>query len=220
MLISFEGIDGSGKTTQVKLLKSYLQHLGHTVLALREPGGVAVGETIRNILLKSQHQMHPTTELLLFAASRAELCATVILPALQQKTIVILDRFFDSTTAYQGFGRGIDLETITTINHIATFGLVPTLTFYLDLLPEDALMRKFSEKSLPLAFDQSELPLDRMERAGLEFYRRVRQGYHTLVQQEPERFVMLDALRPILDLHQEIVAYVQKKLLATSLRTP
>ncbi|MDW8465510.1 MAG: dTMP kinase [Chloroherpetonaceae bacterium] len=215
MLISFEGIDGSGKTTQVKLLKTYLHTAGLETLAVREPGGVPTAESIRQLLLKSQHEIHPTTELLLFAASRAELCQAVILPALQKDVIVILNRFYDSTVAYQGFGRGIDLDVIRTINRIAAFGLVPTLTFYLDILPEDALMRKFSEKSLPLAFDKKDLPLDRMESAGLDFYYRVREGYRTLVQQEPERFVMLDALRSVSDLHQEIVMHVQKKLAQT-----
>lgn len=212
MLISFEGIDGSGKSTQVKLLKTHLHARGIEALALREPGGVAMAENIRNLLLKSQSDIHPTAELLLFAASRAELCETLILPALQKGAIVILDRFYDSTTAYQGFGRGLDLNVIATVNRIAAFGLVPALTFYLDILPEDALLRKFSEKSLPLAFGKDDLPLDRMERSGLEFYQRVRAGYQTLARQEPERFVVLDALKPISELHKEIVSRLHKKL--------
>ncbi len=212
MLISFEGIDGSGKSTQVHLLKTYLHTRGIEALALREPGSVALAEKIRTLLLESKQDIHSTAELLLFAASRAELCETLILPALQKGTIVILDRFYDSTTAYQGFGRGLDLQMIATINRIASFGLVPALTFYLDILPEDALLRKFSEKSLPLAFGKDELPLDRMERSGLDFYHRVREGYLTLAHQEPERIVQLDALRPVSDLHREIVSHLQKKL--------
>lgn len=212
MLISFEGIDGSGKSTQVKLLENYLRSRGMKVLALREPGGVATAESIRTLLLKSQNEIHPTAELLLFAASRAELCEALILPALQKGTIIILDRFYDSTTAYQGFGRGLDLDMIATVNRIATFGLVPTLTFYLDILPEDALMRKFSEKSIPLAFSKDELPLDRMERSGLAFYHRVREGYQTLARQEPERFVVLNALKSISDLHKEVILHLNKKL--------
>jgi len=211
MLISFEGIDGSGKSTQVYLLKTYLHTRGIEALVLREPGGVALAEKIRALLLESKQDIHSTAELLLFAASRAELCETLILPALRKGTVVILDRFYDSTTAYQGFGRGLDLNVIATVNRIASFGLVPALTFYLDILPEDALLRKFSEKSLPLAFGKDELPLDRMERSGLDFYRRVREGYLTLARQEPERFVQLDALRPVSDLHREIVSHLQKK---------
>lgn len=211
MLISFEGIDGSGKSTQVHLLKTYLHTRGIEALVLREPGGVALAEKIRALLLESKQDIHSTAELLLFAASRAELCETLILPALRKGTVVILDRFYDSTTAYQGFGRGLDLNVIATVNRIASFGLVPALTFYLDILPEDALLRKFSEKSLPLAFGKDELPLDRMERSGLDFYRRVREGYLTLARQEPERFVQLDALRPVSDLHCEIVSHLQKK---------
>jgi len=172
MLISFEGIDGAGKSTQVMKLKRYLQERGREVLALREPGGTPVAEEIRELLLERRNDITPVGELLLFAASRAELVQQVIQPALENDSDVILDRFFDSTTAYQGYGRGLDLDMLAEINRIASCRLVPDVTFYLDLTPEDALMRKFSEKSLPLAFESEEL--DRMENSGLDFYRRVR----------------------------------------------
>ncbi len=191
MFITFEGIDGAGKSTQVKKLRKYLTEKGHEVLTLREPGGTVVAENIRDLLLTSKHDITPIGELLLFSASRAELVQNVILPAIESGITVIADRFYDSTTAYQGYGRGIDLQLLRQINSIATFGLEPDITFCLDISPEDALIRKFSEKSIPLAFDESEL--DRMESSGLAFYQRVREGYLKLAEDEKRRFVMLDA---------------------------
>lgn len=212
MLITFEGIDASGKSTQIRLLKQYLHTNGVEALALREPGGIPLSEQIRTLLLESQSEMGSITELLLFSASRAELVRTHIQPAIERHQLVILDRFYDSTTAYQGYGRGIDLNIIHTINQIASLGIEPHLTFYLDLLPEDALMRKFSEKSLPLSFGKNETPLDRMESSGLEFYRRVREGYKILVQQNPRRFVELDALQPINEIHKQITETLCQRL--------
>ncbi len=212
MLITFEGIDASGKSTQIRLLKQYLQANGVEVLALREPGGVPLSEEIRAILLESKSEIGSVTELLLFSASRAELVRVLVQPALERNQIVILDRFYDSTTAYQGYGRGINLETIHAVNQIASLGIVPTLTFYLDLLPEDAMMRKFSEKSLPLSFGKNETPLDRMESSGLEFYRRVREGYKTLVQEERHRFVEIDALQPVNEIHKQVIETLLQRL--------
>ena len=209
MLITFEGIDGAGKSTQVTKLKKHLQDLDHDVLTLREPGGTVVAEQIRELLLESKHDITPVGELLLFAASRAELVQKVILPALDNGSDVILDRFSDSTTAYQGYGRGLSLELLAEVNRIATFGLRPDITFYLDLTPEDALMRKFSEKSLPLAFDSEEL--DRMESSGLEFYRRVRAGYHAIGAEQPDRIVMLDALLTPDEIHRSIIRSIEKR---------
>ena len=204
MLITFEGIDGAGKSTQVMKLKQHLQELGREVMTLREPGGTPVAEEIRELLLESRNDITPVGELLLFAASRAELAQRVILPAIESEVDVILDRFFDSTTAYQGYGRGLDLDMLAEINRIASRGLVPDVTFYLDLTPEDALMRKFSEKSLPLAFESEEL--DRMENSGLDFYRRVRSGYHAIGAANPDRIVMIDALLSQAEIHRKIVA--------------
>ena len=190
MLITFEGIDGAGKSTQVKKLKKYLMEKGHDVITLREPGGTVVAEKIRALLLESKHDITPVGELLLFSASRAELVQNVILPELKRNKVVILDRFYDSTTAYQGYGRGLELQLLQQINAIASFGLQPDCTFFLDISPEDALIRKFSEKSLPLAFEESEL--DRMESSGLAFYQKVRKGYMKLLENN-ERFVLLNA---------------------------
>ena len=203
MFISFEGIDGAGKSTQVKMLKKHLAARGRDVLTLREPGGTVVAEKIRALLLESKHDITPIGELLLFSASRAELVQKVILPALKQDNVVIVDRFYDSTTAYQGYGRGLDLGMLREVNTVSTFGLKPDITFFLDISPEDALIRKFSEKSIPLAFEENEL--DRMESSGLEFYQRVREGYLRLAGEEGERFVMLDACNDAENIHGKIV---------------
>jgi len=135
MFITFEGIDGAGKSTQVMKLKRQLLEQGREVMTLREPGGTPVAEQVRELLLETRHDITPVGELLLFSASRAELVQKVILPALEQGTDVILDRFFDSTTAYQGYGRGLDLGILAEINRIASCGLMPDITFYLDLTP-------------------------------------------------------------------------------------
>jgi len=207
--ITFEGIDGAGKSTQIKLLENFLQNEGFEVMLLREPGGVAVAEQIRQILLENKTDLNSLSELLLFSASRAELVEAVILPALKQNKVVLLDRFYDSTTAYQGFGRGLSLESIRQINQIASFGVTPHLTFYLDLQPEDGLLRKIPNQSSPNASGDASAPLDRMERAGLDFFRRVRQGYKELVKNEPERFCEIDALASISEIHEQVISKIK-----------
>jgi len=207
MLITFEGIDGAGKSTQVVKLKRHLQEHGREVLTLREPGGTPVAEQIRELLLESHNDITSIAELLLFSASRAELMEKIIVPALEDGCDVILDRFFDSTTAYQGYGRGLNLDMLAEINKIASHGIRPDITFYLDLTPEDALLRKFSEKSLPLAFESEEL--DRMENSGLEFYQRVRAGYHAILEAEPQRIIMIDALLTPQEIHRKILSSLQ-----------
>jgi dTMP kinase len=207
MLITFEGIDGAGKSTQIKELVHYLTAQGIEVLTLREPGGTAVAEKIRQILLESSHEISSLGELLLFSASRAELVQEVIMPALASGKTVILDRFFDSTTAYQGYGRGIDMELLRSIIAVSTCGIRPDITFYLDLEPEEALKRKFSKTSIPLEFDSDEL--DRMERSGVEFYGKVRQGYLDIMQQNDERVVGINALDPVSVIHNKIIAVLK-----------
>jgi dTMP kinase len=214
MLITFEGIDASGKSTQIRLLKDYLVKRRDGVLVLREPGGLAFCETIRSILLDNKNDISDVTELLLFSASRAELVRRVIQPALAAGDVVIMDRFYDSTTAYQGFGRGLEPSTIATLNRLASGGLVPDVTFYLDISPEDAMMRKFSETSLPLSF--AEEPLDRMESSGIEFYKRVRAGYKSLIEAEPKRFVEISALKSVSEIHTEVVTYLRSKFVIES----
>jgi len=212
MLITFEGIDGAGKSTQIKKLVSYLADSGREVLTLREPGGTDVAEKIRLILLESRHEISPVGELLLFSASRAELIHEVIKPALAEHKIVILDRFFDSTPAYQGYGRGIDLELLRSIIAISTCGITPDITFYLDIKPEEALSRKFSAKSIPLAFDSSEL--DRMERSGLQFYQNVRQGYLNILKESNGRILCLNALEAPEEIHRRIIALLHERMQA------
>ncbi|ABB24170.1 dTMP kinase [Pelodictyon luteolum] len=209
MLITFEGIDGAGKSTQIQKLAAYLKQEGREVLTLREPGGTEVAEKIRHILLESRHDITPVGELLLFSASRAELVSEVVRPALAEGKTVILDRFFDSTTAYQGYGRGLDLNMLRTLIAISTGALTPDITFYLDILPEEALIRKFSEKSLPLAFENEEL--DRMERSGLEFYRNVRQGYLDIIEAEPGRFKSINARHGVQEIHAIIVKTLNER---------
>ena len=209
MLITFEGIDGAGKSTQIKKLLESLSAEGREVLALREPGGSEVAEKIRSILLESRHEITPIGELLLFSASRAEIVQEVIKPALATGKTVILDRFFDSTTAYQGYGRGINLELLQSIIAISTCGTVPDIPFYLDIEPEEAAARKFSQPSLPLAFESDEL--DRMERSGVAFYHKVRQGYLDIISRNKERFISIDALLPEMVIHRQIMAMLAKR---------
>jgi len=209
MLITFEGIDGAGKSTQITKLASHLANQDVDLLTLREPGGTPAAEKIRAILLENSHTISPIGELLLFSASRAELVQAVIQPALSSGKTVILDRFFDSTTAYQGYGRGIDLTLLQSIITIATCGLTPDITFYLDLEPEEAMKRKFAKTSIPLAFESDEL--DRMERSGLEFYRNVQQGYRDIMQQNSERFVAINALQPVNAIHEQITEILRDR---------
>ena len=209
MLITFEGIDGAGKSTQINKLVNYMTGLGVDVVTLREPGGTEVAEKIRLILLEKQHHISPVGELLLFSASRAELVQDVIIPALARGKTVILDRFFDSTTAYQGYGRGIDLELLQSIIAFSTCKIMPDITFYLDIGPEEALKRKFLKKSLPLEFGNDEL--DRMEQSGIAFFRQVQQGYREIMRMHHERFVSINALESENIIHNHITRHLRER---------
>lgn len=194
MLISFEGIDGCGKTTQIMLLKERLMREKLPVEVLREPGGTDLSEMIRSLLLNPDVQMNPVTELLLFSAARAELVAERVRPLLQQKVIVILDRFYDSTVAYQGFGRGsLPIKEIHHLNKIASQGIEPDATFFLDLDVDVALQRRMAQSG----------GHDRIELAGQPFYERVRDGFLYLAKTHA-RFIQLDATRAAEDLHHQI----------------
>ncbi len=185
MFITFEGPDGSGKSTQVPLLVEYLCSLGYRVFATREPGGTPIGDQIRQVLHDLRNvEMHPHTEILLYAASRAQLVAQEIRPRLERGEIVICDRFADSTLAYQGYGRGLDLPTLRQILAFATGGLQPDLTLYLDVSVEAGLARRAQASRVGAEWN-------RLDAAGLEFHRRVRQGYQALIAQEPERWVSI-----------------------------
>jgi dTMP kinase len=187
MFITIEGLDGSGKTTQVKELAAHLRARGHNVLLTREPGGTEIGDQIRALLQDRAHvQMASETELLLFCASRAQLVSQVIRPHLANDGIVICDRFADSTIAYQGYGRGIDLDFLRAMLNFATGGLQPDLTIYLDITAEEGVARR-RQASL---FGEEFSRIDQLE---LEFHHRVQAGYHALMRAEPQRFVRIDA---------------------------
>lgn len=181
IFITFEGIDGSGKTTQINALIDRLQAAGISYLLLREPGGTEIGEKIRDILLdKNHHRMCAITELLLYSASRYQLTESRIIPALETGEVVICDRFYDSTTAYQGYGRGIDLDFIRQLNTVATKSLAPDKTFILDITLDER-HRRLGRKSL-----------DRLEKEALDFHQRVRAGFLKMAIDEPQRLVVLN----------------------------
>jgi len=184
-LLSFEGSEGCGKSTQIALLRTRLEAVGRSVVVLREPGGTELGESIRHLLqhAKEGASMTPETELLLFAASRAQLVREKIRPLLEVGTFVILDRFLDSTTVYQGIARGLPLESVRAINHFAIGGTLPQLTLVLDMDSTTAWQR----------IHQSGRELDRMESQPQSFFEKVRQGYLDVAQAEPARVKIIDA---------------------------
>ncbi len=200
MLITFEGIDGSGKSTQISLLKERLLKDGHRVEVFREPGGTDVSEMIRGMLLNPELEIDAVTELLLFSSARSQLVAEKLKPLLKEDVIVILDRFYDSTTAYQGFGRkSLPLNQIHQINEVATHGLKPDLTFYLRLTQEEAVNRtRHFEK-------------DRMERSGDTFFQRVFAGFEELARTEG-RFRTIEAAQDKESIHEEIYETLQSTL--------
>jgi dTMP kinase len=190
MFISFEGVDGSGKTTQVALLADSLRGEGRDVVATREPGGTPAGEQIRELLLEGG-EIAPWTEAALFAAARAQLVDEVIRPALARGADVICDRYIDSSLAYQGIARGLGVERVLELNLLATSGLLPDRTFFLAISPEDTTGRKNAEP-------------DRIEREGDEFAAIVDQGYRELAAIFAKRVVTIDATMPASDISREV----------------
>ena len=203
MFISFEGIDGSGKSTQLVILRELLEERGHTVVTIREPGATLLSESIREILLSTKQTITPTAELLLFSAARTQLVEKVIEPALRQGSIILCDRYADSTTAYQGYGRGLDLESVQLCNRMATRGVMPTVTFFIDVAYEQAQQR--------MQFNPGAGEPDRMERSGRDFFERVRDGYLAIAADEPGRFVVINGLRERSEIHEEIVSTLQRR---------
>jgi len=185
LFVTLEGPDGGGKSSQARQLVDHLRTLGHDVLLTREPGGTAIGDQIRRVITDlANTPMHPRAEILLFSASRAQLCHEVIWPHLQAGGIVVSDRFFDSTFAYQGYGHHLDLEALRHITHFATGGLVPDLTVLLDLPAEEGLMRRKKDGGW-----------NRLDAYNLDFHQRVRQGYLAMAAADPQRWVTVDAVR-------------------------
>ena len=183
MFITFEGPEGSGKTTQVPILMRFLESYDIAVTATREPGGTSIGNQIREVLLSNKNtEMHPRSEILLFQASRAQLVEQVISPRISRGEVVLCDRYADSTIAYQGYGHQIDLVQLSAIVNFATGGLKPDLSILLDLDVEVGLQRR-----------QDDGDVNRLDKFVIEFHERVRAGYHKLVSLEPERWVVIDA---------------------------
>jgi dTMP kinase len=196
--ISLEGIEGTGKSTQAKLLSDYLKDKGFDIVLTEEPGGTQIGLRIRELLLSVEHKgMTAVTELLLYNASRSQHIREIILPAISRGAIVITDRFTDSTIAYQGFGRGIDPGLIDSIDLIATERLRPDITILLDLDAEVGLKRNKGINKI-----------DRLELEDLEFHQRVRNGYYSLAEKEPERIKLIDASAGIQEIHNRISSII------------
>lgn len=204
LFITFEGIDGCGKTTHIRYLTETLENLGYSVLCLREPGGTAIGERLRDLLLdKAQTRMEARTELLLFEAARAQIVSERIRPALAAGTLVICDRFADSTVAYQGYGRGLDLDVIRELNAFACAGLVPDLTLLLDL-GDAAFQARIARRS-----DDEK---DRLDLESRDFLERTRRGFLELWQNEPDRIKRISTEREKAVTRAEIETLVRLKI--------
>lgn len=198
IFISFEGIEGSGKSTQAKLLYEYLTDKKYDVVLTEEPGGTLIGNRIREILLSVEHiDMTPKTELLLYNASRAQHIEEIIIPALNKNSIVITDRFTDSTVTYQGYGRGIEFDLIFSIDMAISKLFRPDITFLLDLDVETGLKRNRGINKT-----------DRLELEDIEFHRKVRNGYLELASREPERIKVIDALHSVEEIHGIIIKII------------
>ena len=203
MFITFEGPEGSGKTSQIVGLAAFLSKQGYQVLATREPGGTKIGDQVRACLHDvTNTEMTAAAEMLLYSASRAQLVAEVIRPKLAAGYIVLCDRFVDSTLAYQGYGRGLDLQALNLISRFATGDLVPDLTILLDISVESGLARR-------LANDQE---MNRLDLEQITFHQRVRAGYHELMALQPERWVVVNADRPFAVIQQELQTILLQQL--------
>ena len=197
--ITFEGIDGCGKSTQARLLLDHMNNSGVETILVREPGGTNISEAIREILLhSSSSQMGDRTESLLMTASRAQLTQEVIIPNIDQGKFVIADRYSDSTLAYQGGGRNLDIEWLIELNNYATFTLLPDITFFVDIRPEEALRRKNSDK-------------DRIESEGIELQTRVRKTYQILTERFNDRYVIIDGYAEKGEIHQKVLNEMKRR---------
>jgi dTMP kinase len=207
LFITFEGPDGSGKTTQIKLLTEALTAQGHNVLTLREPGGTPIGDQIREVVHALRNkEMSARAECLLYGAARAQLVDQVLKPHLDQGGIVLCDRYADSTMAYQAYGRGLDRSAVREIISFATLDLKPDLTFYIDIEVEEGIARR----------KKSGDDYNRMDDQALEFHRRVREGYLEMIAAEPERWVQIDGAQSVEQIQALIRMEVAKRLMAGS----
>ena len=197
LFITFEGADGCGKSTQMELLAKDLQNKGYEVVLTREPGGKGLGEKIRGLLLNYNGEVSDRCESFLFLADRAQNIDMIVKPAIAAGKIVLCDRHTDSSVAYQGYGRGLDIEQINVLNNLATNGLKPDLTFVFDIDVETSMKRVGKEK-------------DRMESAGKDFHNRVRNGYLEIAKQEPKRIKVLDATESIEEIHKKVTEIIYK----------
>ncbi len=202
MFITFEGPEGSGKSTQLPQLAQFLEEKGLSVVRTREPGGTKIGDQIREVLVRMDNtELHPRTEILLFLAARAQLVEELIIPSLQQGKIILCDRYGDSTLAYQGYGHGLDLDALRAMLQFATGGLKPDLTILLDVDVMTGLKRKKIKEEW-----------NRLDAYELSFHERVRTGYHILAGQEPERWKIVDATQDPEQVQTEIRALVLNAL--------
>ncbi len=192
LFITFEVADGCGKTTQIKMLQEYLQYRGYEVVLTREPGSMGLGQKIRDLLLNYDGEVSPVCESFLFLADRAQNVDIIVRRNIEMGRIVISDRHTDSSLAYQGYGRELDVDRIDMLNNIATSGLKPDLTYVFDIDVETSMQRVGNEK-------------DRMESAGKEFFERVRQGYLKIAQKEPNRVKVINAVDSIDSIHKQVV---------------
>ena len=201
MLITFEGGEGAGKTTHAELFKNYLNERGLSFFATREPGGTDFSEAVRALTKDMRFQdKDPVSELMLFEAARADIVSKRVIPALNEGKIVLMDRFYDSTTVYQSFGRGLNRKDVETMNRIAAQGLVPDLTIYLRIPQEEAFSRKGG-------VDKN----DAIERSGYEFHQRIRQGFDLLAKENKGRFLVVDSSQPIKQVFEQITSAFEKK---------
>ena len=199
LFITFEGADGCGKTTQIKLLDEYLRNKGCRTLLTREPGAKGLGEKLREILLNYDGEVSPNCEAFLFLADRAQHIDCVIKPAVEKGIVVLCDRHADSTIAYQGYGRGVNIDELHHLNNIATSGMKPDLTFVFDVDVETSQARVGENK-------------DRMESAGIEFFERVRNGFLEIAKQEPERVKVINSKQSIEEIHKQVIGYIENAI--------
>lgn len=203
MFITFEGLDFSGKSTQAKLLYKYLLSKRKKCLLLREPGGTTISEKVREIILDKEHiEMTPLTEFMLFSASRSQLVSQVIKPHLKKGYVVICDRYYDSSTAYQSYGGSLEPQSVSIVNKIATGNLVPGITILIDVKPKDAFLRAELRGNAK----------DRMENKDLKFFTKVYKGFKDIANKNKKRFVVINGTQTIEEIHTEIKKTVNKKL--------